>query len=171
VQVKVSDTLSSGTHIGLPVEFHDDDQGIRFTRAARLNVGEPELAIAYESSSTAIPLAQVMTWTFTARNDSAVSVTPIVTLGVPFGHAVVNGSIQWNTGLLINRGDTLGWIGPLGPHEIVTVSYRLLVPWLGKIGWLYSSALAALDNEVWQASRYARVSSYTAYLPIVRFKK
>ncbi len=177
LKVKLPDTLSRDTSINLPVEFQDDDQAIRFTRAVRLNVGGPELAITYQSSSTAIPLAQVMTWTFTARNDSAVSVTPVVTLGVPFGQAVVNGSIKWNTGLLINRGDTLGWLGTLEPHEIVTVSYRLLVPWMGKLGdeiatrWLYGSALAALDHEVWQAGSYARVSSYTAYLPIVRLKK
>ena len=112
-----------------------------------------------------------MTWTFTARNDSAVSVTPVMTLGVPFGQSIVNGSIKWNTGLLINRGDTLGWVGTLAPHEIVTVSYRLLVPWTGKLWWLYGSALAALDHEVWQASSYARMSSYTTYLPIVRRKK
>jgi uncharacterized repeat protein (TIGR01451 family) len=171
LKVKLADALSSGTSLNLPVEFRDDDQAIRFTRAVRLNVGGPELAIAYQSSSTAVPLAQVITWTFTAHNDSAVSVTPVVTLGVPFGQSVVNGSIKWNTGLLINRGDTLGWIGTLEPHEIVTVSYRLLVPWMGKLWWLYGSALAALDNEVWQDSSYAMVSSYTVYLPIVRLKK
>jgi uncharacterized repeat protein (TIGR01451 family) len=168
VKVKLSDTLSSGTNLSLPVEFHDDDQAIRFTRAVRLNVSGPELAIAYQSASTAIPLAQVITWTFTARNDSAMSVTPVMTLGIPFGQGVVNGSIKWNTGLLINRGDALGWIGTLAPQAIVTVSYRLVVPWTGKPGWLYGSALAGLDHEVWQVGSYARASSYTAYLPIVR---
>jgi hypothetical protein len=90
-------------------------------------------------------------------------------VGVPFGQAVVNGSIKWNTGLLINRGDMLGWLGTL-EHGIVTVGYRLLVPWMGKRGgcmavrwrrWTVSMA----------ASSYALVSSYTAYLPIVRLKK
>ena len=171
VRVKLADSFSSGSTINLPVEFRDDDQAIRFTRAARLTMGEPELAIAYESSSTAIPLAQVVTWTFTARNDSAASMTPVMTLGVPFGQAIVNGSIKWNTGLVINRGDMLGWVGTLAPQESVTVSYRMSVSWTGTLWWLYGSALAGLDHEVWQASSYAMMSSYTTYLPIVRRQK
>jgi uncharacterized repeat protein (TIGR01451 family) len=171
VKVKLADTLSSGARLSLPVEFHDDDQAIRFTHAVRLNVGGPELAIAYQSSSTRIPRAQVVTWTFTARNDSAASVTPVMTLGVPFGQAIVNGSIKWNTGLVINRGAMLGWVGTLAPQEVVTVSYRLVVSWTGKLWWLYGSALAALNDEVWQAGSYAPVSSYTVYLPIVRLGK
>lgn len=169
--LKLPDTLSAGAVVSLPVEFRDDDQAIHFTREARLHVGGPDLAVTYQSSSTGVPLARVITWTFTARNTGAVSVTPVVTLGVPFGQSVVNGSILWNTGLLINRGDTLGWLGTLEMGTVVTVSYRLLVPWMGTPQWLFSSAAAALTNDVWQASAYAWVSPYTIYLPLVRLKK
>ena len=43
MQLKLADVISAGTIITLPVEFRDDDQAIRFTRAARINVGGPRL--------------------------------------------------------------------------------------------------------------------------------
>jgi uncharacterized repeat protein (TIGR01451 family) len=171
VRVKVADPLSSGSMISLPVEFRDDDQAIRFTRAARLKVGRPKLTLAYQTSSAAIPLAEVVTWTLSARNDSALSVTPLLTLGVPFGQAVINGSIAWNTGWLINQGEALSWQGTLQPHDSVTISYRVWVPWTGNPAWLYSSAVATFDQELWQVGSYALASYYTSYLPLVSLKK
>ena len=47
MQLKLADAISAGTIITLPVEFRDDDQAIRFTRAARINVGGPRLELNY----------------------------------------------------------------------------------------------------------------------------
>jgi len=58
----------------------------------------------------------------------------------------------------------------LQPHDSVTISYRVWVPWTVRPAWLYSSAVATLDQELWQIGSYALPSYYTTYLPLVSLK-
>ena len=114
MQLKLADTLSAGTIITLPVEFRDDDQALGFTRARAYHVGGPLLALSYAPDMPAVLSGRMVTWTLTARNNGALTAPVTVTLGVPFEQTWIDGSLQWNTGLLINRDDRLGWIGTLG---------------------------------------------------------
>jgi hypothetical protein len=164
----LADTLSAGTIITLPVEFRDDDQAIGFTRAARLSVAGPFFALNYAPEVSAVLSGRIVTWTLTARNSGALTAPVTVTLNAPFDQTWIGGSLHWNTGLLINRGDRLGWIGTLGKGEVLTVTYRMTTPWTLAPVWLYGSATAATDQEVWQAGGYVQVSPYRAYLPVVR---
>jgi hypothetical protein len=91
-----------------------------------------------------------------------------VTLNAPFDQTWIDGSLHWNTGLLVNRGDRLGWIGTLGSGQALTVTYRMTAPWVLAPVWLYGSATAATDQEVRQAGGYVQVLPFRAYLPVVR---
>ncbi len=128
----------------------------------------PFLALNYAPEMSAVLSGRMVTWTLTARNRSALTAPVTVTLDVPFEQTWIDGSLQWNTGLLINRGDRLGWIGTLGIGKALTVTYRMTAPWTLAPLWLYGSATAATAQEVWQAGGYAQVSPFRAYLPVVR---
>ncbi len=166
--LKLADTLNAGTIITLPVEFRDDDQALGFTRAARLSVAGPLLALDYAPGMPAVWSGRIVTWTLTARNNGALTAPVTVTLNAPFGQTWIDGSLHWNTGLLINRGDRLGWIGTLGSDQALTVTYRMTAPWVLAPVWLYGSATAATDQEVRQAGSYVQVLPFRAYLPVVR---
>ncbi len=168
VSLKLADAISAGTIITLPVEFLDDDQAIRFTRAARINVAGPQLVLNYAPSAATALTGHVLTWTLTARNIGALTAPVTVAVNAPFGQTWIDGSLKWNTGLLINHGDRLGWIGMLGLNEVLTVTYRMTTPWALTPVVLYGSASAATDQEVWQAGSYLQVEPYRAYLPLVR---
>ncbi len=140
----------------------------RATRAARVSVAGPFLALNYAPGTSAVLSGRMVTWTLTARNSGALAAPVTLTLNVPFDQTWIDGSLQWNTGLLINRGDRLGWIGRLGIGEALTVTYRMTTPWTLKPVWLYGSATAAADQEVQQAGGYVEVSPFRAYLPVVR---
>jgi uncharacterized repeat protein (TIGR01451 family) len=166
--LKLADTLNAGTIITLPVEFRDDDQALGFTRAARLSVAGPLLALTYAPEVSAVLSGRVVTWTLTARNNGALTAPVTVTLNAPFDQTWIDGSLHWNTGLLVNRGDRLGWIGTLGSGQALTVTYRMTAPWVLAPVWLYGSATAATDQEVRQAGGYVQVLPFRAYLPVVR---
>ncbi len=168
VRLKLTETISAGTIITLPVEFRDDDQAIRFTRATRINLAGPELVLSYAPSATTAWINQRMTWTLTARNIGALTVPVTVALNPPIDQTWIDGSLKWNTGLLINHGDRLGWVGTLGLNEALTVTYRMTTPWTLTPVVLYGSASAATDQAVWQAGGYLRVEPYRVYLPLMR---
>jgi uncharacterized repeat protein (TIGR01451 family) len=166
--LKLADTLNAGTIITLPVEFRDDDQALGFTRAARLSVAGPLLALTYAPEMPAVLSGRIVTWTLTARNNGALTAPVTVTLNAPFDQTWIDGSLHWNTGLLVNRGDRLGWIGTLGSDQALTVTYRMTAPRVLAPVWLYGSATAATDQEVRQAGGYVQVLPFRAYLPVVR---
>jgi len=89
-------------------------------------------------------------------------------LNTPIDQTWIDGSLKWNTGLLINHGDGLGWNGTLGLNEALTVTYRMTTPWTLTPIVLYGSASAATNQAVWQAGSYLRVEPYQVYLPLVR---
>jgi uncharacterized repeat protein (TIGR01451 family) len=166
--LKLADSLNAGTLIALPVKFRDDDQALGFTRAARVSVAGPFLAVNYAPETPAALAGRTMTWTLTARNSGALTAPVTVTLNAPFDQAWIDGSLHWNTGLLINRGDRLGWIGTLGIGQALTVTYRATAPLTLVPAWLYGSATAATAQAVWQAGGYVQVLPFRAYLPVVR---
>ncbi|NTU63999.1 MAG: hypothetical protein HGB05_11525, partial [Chloroflexi bacterium] len=168
VSLKLADAISAGTIITLPVEFRDADQAIRFTRAARINVAGPQLALSYTPSAATAFTDRAMTWTLAARNVGALSTPVTVAFNVPFNQTWIDGSLKWNTGLLVNYGDRLGWLGTLGVNEALTVTYRMTTPGTLAPMSVYGSASAATDQAVWQAGSYLRVEPYRAYLPVVR---
>jgi hypothetical protein len=168
VSLKLAEAVSAGTIITLPVEFRDDDQMIRFTRAARINVGGPRLELSYAPIPAAAVPGRVITWTLTARNSGALTAPVTLTLGVPFGQTWISDSLQSSSGILITREDRIEWQGPLGLGEALTVTYRLTTPWTLSPLWLYGSATAETDQTVWQAGEYLQVAPYQAYLPVVR---
>jgi len=168
VSLKLADAISAGTIITLPVEFRDADQAIRFTRAARINMAGPQLALSYTPSAATAFTDRAMTWTLAARNVGALTTPVTVAFNVPFNQTWIDGSLKWNTGLLVNYGDRLGWLGTLGVNEALTVTYRMTTPGTLAPMLVYGSASAATDQAVWQAGSYLRVEPYRAYLPVVR---
>jgi uncharacterized repeat protein (TIGR01451 family) len=84
MMLKLADTLNAGTIITLPVEFHDDDQAIGFTRAVRVSVAGPLLALNYAPEVPAVVSGGLVTWTLTARNSGALTAPVTVTLNAPF---------------------------------------------------------------------------------------
>ena len=64
---------SCGTSPGVGDELRDDDQKIRFTRTARINVGGPQLELSYAPDAATAPADRVVTWTLTARNSGALT--------------------------------------------------------------------------------------------------
>ncbi|HSD85555.1 MAG TPA: hypothetical protein VLG46_16965, partial [Anaerolineae bacterium] len=168
VSLKLADAISAGTIVTLPVEFRDADQAIRFTRTARINVAGPELKLSYAPSKATAFTDQVVTWTLTARNIGALAAPVTVALDTPIDQMWIDGSLQWNTGLLINHGEWLGWNGTLGVDEALTVTYRMTTPWTLTPVVLYGSASAATAQAVWQAGGYLQVGPYRLFLPLLR---
>jgi hypothetical protein len=168
MRLKLADGIGAGTIVLLPVEFRDDDQAIRFTRAARINVSGPQLQLHYAPDTAAALTDRVVTWTLTARNSSALTALVTATLSVPFEQTWITGSLQSNIGWLIAQENRLRWIGTLGLGEVLTLTYRLTTPWTLSPVWMYGSATAATDQQVWQAGGYLRVLPFQAYLPVVR---
>jgi hypothetical protein len=166
LQLQLADTISTGA-ITLPVEFRDDDQAVRFTRAAYLNAGGPQLELSYAPElPTALP-QRVMTWTLTARNLGVAALPLTVTLGVPFEQQLITESLQANAGSVITT-DRLRWLGMLGAGEGLTVTFQVTpVRTLSPLK-LYGSASAATDLIVWQAGSYWWVTPFRSYLPLVR---
>jgi uncharacterized repeat protein (TIGR01451 family) len=168
MQLKLANALSAGTIITLPVEFRDDDQVIGFMRAARINVGGPQLELSYAPDAATALINHGVTWTLSARNSGALTAPVTVTLGVPFEQTWISGSLQATSGTLITHEDRLEWFGTLGLDEVLRVTYRLTTPWTLTPLELYGSAIAATDHEVWQAGSYWRVMPFQTYLPVVR---
>jgi hypothetical protein len=168
MQLKLADVINPGTIVTLPVEFRDDDQAIRFTRAARINVGGPQLELSYTPDAATAITNRAVTWTLTARNNGALATLVTVTLGVPFEHELITDSLQANIGSLITHENRLEWLGTLGLGEALTVTYQLTTAWTLRPLLLYGSAIAATDQEVWQAGSYWQVTPFQAYLPVVR---
>jgi uncharacterized repeat protein (TIGR01451 family) len=166
--LKLDSALSAGLIITLPVEFRDDDQAIRFTRAARINVAGPQLELSYAPSAAIAFPGQIITWTLTARNRGALTTPTTVTLGVPFEQRWITGSLQSNMGTLITRETRLEWLGTLGLGEVLTATYRLTTPRTLSALWLYGSATAATDQTVWHTGSYWQVVPFRAYLPVMR---
>jgi hypothetical protein len=166
LQLQLANTISTGA-ITLPVEFRDDDQAVRFTRAAYLNAGGPQLELSYAPElPTALP-QRVMTWTLTARNLGVAALPLTVTLGVPFEQQLITESLQANAGSVITT-DRLRWLGMLGAGEGLTVTFQVTpVRTLSPLK-LYGSASAATDLIVWQAGSYWWVTPFRSYLPLVR---
>jgi hypothetical protein len=168
LRLKLADGLSAGTIVTLPVELRDDDQEIGFTRTARINVGGPQLKLSYRPDAATALTSRVVTWTLTARNSGALTAPVTVTLGVPFAQTLITGSYQSNIGTLITRENRLEWLGMLGLGETLTATYRLTTSRTLPPLWLYGSATAATDQEVWQAGSYWQVTPFRAYLPVMR---
>jgi len=166
--LKLDSALSAGIIITLPVEFRDDDQAIRFTRAARINVAGPWLLLNYAPNAATVFPGHSITWTLTARNSGTLTAPVTVTLDAPFGQTWVTGSLQTNIGSLIDHGDRLEWNGTLLPDEVLTVTYRLAAPRTLSPLWLYGSATAATDQAVWHTGNYLQVVPFWAYLPVMR---
>jgi hypothetical protein len=168
LQLKLADVIGAGTIVTLPVEFRDDDQAIRFTRAARINVGGPRLELSYAPDAAATMTNRVMTWTLTARNSGGLATPVTVTLGVPFEQKLITGSLRASIGSLITHESRLKWLGTLGLGEALTVTYQLTTAWTLSPLWVYGSATAATDQTVWQAGSYWLITPHQAYLPVVR---
>jgi hypothetical protein len=171
LQLKLADAISSGTIITLPVEFRDDVQAIRFTRAARINVGGPQLELSYAPDAATTLTNRDVTWTLTTHNNGALTAPVTVTLGVPFEQTWISGSLHANIGTLIPHEDRLEWLGTLGLGEALTVTYRLTSAGTLLPLQLYGSASAAADQTVWQAGSYWQITPFRSYLLGVRKSK
>lgn len=167
MRLRLARGIRVGTIITLPVEFRDDDQALRFTRAARISVGGPRIELSYAPDAVAAFPGRVITWTLTARNSGG-PITPVtVTLGVPFEQTWITGSQRSNTGTVITPGNQLRWLGTLGQNEVLTVTYQMTPPGTLSPVWLYGSATAATAQVVWQASSYLQVTPFRSYLPVM----
>jgi hypothetical protein len=168
VQLKLADVITPGMIVTLPVEFRDDDQAIRFARAARINAGGPQLELSYAPEAARAFPHRVVTWTLTVRNTGALSAPVTVTLGVPFEQQLITDSLQANSGSVITHNNRLTWFGTLGVSEALTVTYQLTPTWTLLPLKVYGSATAATAQMVWQAGSYWLITPFQAYLPVVR---
>jgi hypothetical protein len=168
VQLKLADVISAGTIITLPVEFRDDEEAIRFSRAARIHVEGVRLDLHYAPElPTAFPRS-VVTWTLTARNIGAMTTPVTVALGVPFRQQLLTDSLQSSVGTVITQDGRLKWFGMLGLGEALTVTYQLTTTWSPLPLKVYGSATAATGQAVWQAGSYGLIMPLQTYLPVVR---
>jgi hypothetical protein len=168
LQLKLADEISANTIVTLPVEFRDTDEALRFTRAALLRVGGPQVDLHYEPEQPAARPGRVVTWTLTARHSGALTTPLTVALGVPFKQQLITDSLRVNMGAVITTNDRLTWLGVLGLSETLTVTYQLTAAWTLSPLTAYGSATAATDQAVWQAGSYWSIAPFQAYLPVVR---
>ncbi|HTP08310.1 MAG TPA: hypothetical protein VMP08_08675, partial [Anaerolineae bacterium] len=168
MQLKLAGVISAGTIVTLPVEFRDGDQAIRFTRAARINVDEPQLELSYAPEAATALTNHAVTWTLTARNSGALTAPVTITLGVPFEQQLITDSLQANMGSVITDNNRLTWLGVLGVNDALTVTYQLTTAWTLSPLLLYGSAIAATDQTMWQAGSSWLITPFQTYLPVVR---
>jgi uncharacterized repeat protein (TIGR01451 family) len=167
----VTTGLAAGTRIVNTARLVLEEQDIRFSRAAAVRVGAPDL-----SSSTlgcepdpARPGA-VVTCTLKVGNDgpgeaSAASVTNLL----PPETDLVPGSPTWiGAGSLDLPTGTVRWSGPLGVGEQVTLSYQISL----SIGPVHHPMVnvAFLEDGVegaWERATWLLLEPWRAYLPFV----
>jgi hypothetical protein len=167
VLLKLADVIEAGSLITLPLELRDDDQAIRFTRAAQISVGRPQLELSLAPDVTAASAGQLVTWTLTARNRGALAAPVTVMLAAPFGQRWSSGSLQVNNGVSTMHDHQLEWHGTLNQDEALTATYRLTTPRTLTPLWLYGSATAATEQEVWQTGSYLQVRPFRLILPLL----
>jgi hypothetical protein len=168
LRLKLPQDSSAGTIFILPVELRDDDQSIRFTRAARVKVAGPELELIHRPEAALIRPRQVMTWVLTARNISALSATTYLTMSAPFEQHWISGTLAWSAGQVMSYADRILWRGVLEANMAVTLSAQMTAPVVLPARQLYGSSIAVNDYGVWQAANYLLVQPPVLFFPIVR---
>ena len=161
-------TIIAGGGVTLSVQFVDVDHQLPFTATARLPITASGIDLSLIPSGAPVVTGQVMTWTLTAHNRSALDAATVITSAVPFDMLAISGTLHANLGEAAYYSDTIGWRGLILAGESVTVTYQMTAPKTATDQKYYASAIALVGDQVWQAGSWLSVQPRRVYLPIVR---